>query len=103
MCFDVLVPSLPVWALQRAAVYDMTIMRRTTNNPRERVLHAPNVVMLHPDLGDALGSGVKANASSSGMNSREQASYHDASRYLDEHGYDVTPYDQECTVDLEGL
>ncbi len=103
MCLNALVHCLPVWVLQRAAVYDMTVMRRITYNPEERVVHAPNVVVLHPEPGDAFSNGVKGDASSSTKHSRVQATYQDARQYLDEYGYDVTPYDKECTADLQGL
>ncbi len=85
---------------QRSAVYDMAFVRTSTFHWLHRLMHAPKVVMLHPDPAASSG-GVATQTASRNGNGQQRPSA--STRYLDEYGHDVTPYFRECTTDLEGL
>ncbi len=71
----------------------MNLLRSLRNDSRlweQRAVHAPKVVVLHPD----------PHAADSRSKDGHQAT---SVRYFDEYGYDITPYYAECTTDLVDL
>lgn len=87
----------------------MNILRRARTPFQNRADLAPKVVVLHPDMAAAAAKrsgskkGGSKHSSDASKPSKGSASPTSSAQILDDYGYDLVQYDEECTADLHGL